>query len=182
MDEREFLKKIRTIQESDNKISLTDFPVNKLDGTVNAAQLISEESEPLKLLREDVQTLEAQEQKEEENKFKDIVSKLVKFEPIKVYPENVEWSGHLIREKVDWTFSLDDTTGCYIYTTELIQLRDETLEVLKKLRGYYDVWADEWSSRLTGLPTEESGEEVLDDTTDTGLEGDSDLGSEEMSF
>ena len=77
---------------------------------------------------------------------------------------------------------MDDTTGCYIYTTELIQLRDETLEVLKKLRGYYDVWADEWSSRLTGLPTEESGEEVLDDTTDTGLEGDSDLGSEEMSF
>ena len=131
MDEREFLKKIRTIQESDNKISLTDFPVNKLDGTVNVARLISEESEPLKLLREDVQTLEAQEQKEEENKFKDIVSKLVKFEPIKVYPENVEWSGHLIREKVDWTFSLDDTTGCYIYTTELIQLRDETLEVFK---------------------------------------------------
>ena len=89
---------------------------------------------------------------------------MVKFEPIKVYPENVEWSGHLIREKVDWTFSLDDTTGCYIYTTELIQLRDETLEVLKKLRGYYDVWADEWSSRLTGLPTDETEEEINLDT------------------
>jgi len=177
MDEREFLKKIRTLQESNNKISLTDFPVNRVKKkNTNMAQLISEESEPLKLLREDVQTLEAQEQKEEENKFKEIVSKLVKFEPIKVYPENVEWSGHLIREKVDWTFSLDDTTGCYIYTTELIQLRDETLEVLKKLRGYYDVWADDWSSRLTGLPTEDS-----EDTDELELDSEETMnfGSEE---
>lgn len=179
MDEREFLKKIRTIQESTDKIGVTDFPVNtvKPKNNTNIAQLISEESEPLKLLREEVQTLDAQEQKEEENKFKEIVSKLVKFEPIKVYPENVEWSGHLIREKVDWTFSLDDTTGCYIYTTELIQLRDETLEVLKKLRGYYDVWADEWSSRLTGLPTDETEEEINLDT-----EEGTDLGAEEPSF
>ena len=28
MDEREFLKKIRTIQESSDKIGVTDFPVN----------------------------------------------------------------------------------------------------------------------------------------------------------
>jgi hypothetical protein len=175
MDEREFLKKIRTLQESNNKISLTDFPVNRVKNKKNNIALLME-SEASLLLKEDVQTLEAQEQKEEENKFKEIVSKLVKFEPIKVYPENVEWSGHLIREKVDWTFSLDDTIGCYIYTTELIQLRDETLEVLKKLRGYYDVWADDWSSRLTGLPTEDS-----EDTEELELDSEevSDFGSEE---
>ena len=179
MDEREFLKKIRTIQESTDKIGVTDFPVNtvKPKNNTNIAQLISEESEPLKLLREEVQTLDAQEQKEEENKFKEIVSKLVKFEPIKVYPENVEWSGHLIREKVDWTFSLDDTTGCYIYTTELIQLRDETLEVLKKLRGYYDVWADEWSSRLTGIPSEEAEAEAGE-----GFGAEEGFGTEESGF
>ncbi len=184
MDEREFLKKIRTIQESNNKIGVTDFPVNRVNTKkVNMALLM--ESEANSLLREDVQTLDAQEQKEEENKFKEIVSKLVKFEPLKVYPENVEWSGHLIREKVDWTFSLDDTTGCYIYTTELIQLRDETLEVLKKLRGYYDVWADDWSSRLTGLPTEETedvDELELDSETTPDLDSEETGGEEEINF
>ncbi len=170
MDNREFLKKIRRIQESNQKINVTDFPVNTRK---NMAQLISENSEPLKLLKEDIQTLDSAEQKEEESKFKDIVSKLVKFDPIKVHPENVEWSGNLIREKIDWTFSLDDTIGCYVYTTELIQLRDETLEVLKKLRGYYDVWADDWSSRLTGAPSEET------ETEETGTEETEGFGEEE---
>ena len=140
-------------------VNVTDFPVNKTEkGTT---QLMVEEYEPLQLImEEDIQTLDPEEQREEENKFKDIVSKLVKFNPIKVHKENVEWSGHLIREKIDWTFSLDDTVGCYIYTTELIQLRDEVLEVLQKLRGYYDVWADEWGSRLTGGSTEDNTEET----------------------
>jgi len=158
MDDREFLKKIRRLQESENKIGLTEFPV----GHSNSTPKLIKESRILK--EEEIQTIEPDEQREEENKFKDIVSKLVKFEPIKVHTENVEWSGHLIREKIDWYFSLDDTIGCYIDTTELIQLRDETLEVLKKLRGYYDVWADDWSNRLTGAPTEET-----ETGTDTGF-------------
>ena len=144
MDDREFLNKIRKIQGSDNKISLTEMTVDSVTPPFeNKKKQLNRLLKESNLLNEDIQTLDAQEQKEEESKFKDIVSKLVKFEPIKVYPENVEWSGTLIREKIDWTFSLDDTVGCYIYTTELIQLRDEVLEVLKKLRGYYDVWADD---------------------------------------
>lgn len=156
MDDREFLKKIRRIQEGSDKISLTDIPVG-MGGLItenkkkSVIRLIKEENE--------IQTIEADEQRDEENKFKDVVSKLVKFDPIKVHRENVEWSGHLIREKIDWYFSLDDTIGCYVDTTELIQLRDETLEVLKKLRGYYDVWSDEWSNRLTGGSAEETGAE-----------------------
>jgi hypothetical protein len=82
----------------------------------------------------------------------------VKFEKIKVHQQNVEWSGHLIREKIDWVFSLDDTVGCYIKTDDFLQLKDESLEVLKKLRGYYDVWSDEWAGRLTGA-SDEGGEE-----------------------
>lgn len=170
MDNRKFLEKIRRLQESGQKISVTDFPVNKTKK--NLAQLMTEESEPLQLLREEeIQTVEPDEQREEESKFKDIVSKLVKFEPIKVHKENVEWSGHLIREKIDWHFSLDDTVGCYIDTTELIQLRDETLEVLKKLRGYYDVWSDEWSNRLTGGSADEAEGEGMEPEAGTEGEG-----------
>ncbi len=170
MDNRKFLEKIRRLQESGQKISVTDFPVNKTKK--NMAQLMTEESEPLQLLsEEEIQTVEPDEQREEESKFKDIVSKLVKFEPIKVHKENVEWSGHLIREKIDWHFSLDDTVGCYIDTTELIQLRDETLEVLKKLRGYYDVWSDEWSNRLTGGSADEAEGEGMEPEAGTEGEG-----------
>lgn len=174
MNEREFLKKIRRLQESGQKIGLTDIPVGQ-------GGLLNEQSKKQFLKEEDyIQTIEADEQREEENKFKDIVSKLVKFKPIKVHKENVEWSGHLIREKIDWHFSLDDTVGCYIDTTDLIQLRDETLEVLKKLRGYYDVWSDDWSSRLVGSPTdEEGGEEEIDFGAETGEEG---FGDEEGGF
>ena len=155
MDERKFLEKIRRLQESGKVIGLTNFPVkgygNKTGGLLNESEM----SQGIEI-GDGTQVVDKEEQRDEENKFKDIVSKLVKFNPIKVHPENVEWSGHLIREKIDWNFSLDDTIGCYIHTTELIQLRDETLQVLKKLRGYYDVWSDEWSSRLTGSSKEEA--------------------------
>jgi hypothetical protein len=177
MNEREFLKKIRRLQESGQKIGLTDIPV----GHNSNNGLLNEHSNKKFLKEEDyIQTIDAEEQREEENKFKDIVSKLVKFRPIKVHKENVEWSGHLIREKIDWHFSLDDTVGCYIDTTDLIQLTDDTLEVLKKLRGYYDVWSDDWSSRLVGSPTDEEGEEEVGFDTETGDEGG--FGDEEGGF
>jgi hypothetical protein len=160
MDDRKFLDKIRKLQESGERIGLTEIQDLSIKNKIKKSLLFEEELDmDFKVeISDDTQTIEPDEQKEEENKFKDIVSKLVKFEPIKVHKENVEWSGHLIREKIDWTFSLDDTIGCYVHTTELIQLRDETLEVLKKLRGYYDVWSDEWSSRLTGGPKPEGTE------------------------
>jgi hypothetical protein len=177
MDEREFLRKIRLLQESDEKIGLTDFPVKGVDSQKSSVLL---EQGDMMAMDDSIQTVEPDEQKEEENKFKDFVSKLVKFNPIKVHPENVEWSGHLIREKIDWNFSLDDTIGCYIHTTELIQLRDETLEVLKKLRGYYDVWSDEWSSRLTGASKEEAEQSEEEVDFDFGDEPAPDMGGTEQ--
>lgn len=175
MNDREFLKKIRRLHESNQKIALTEMPVgtDKLisESKIEAITKLIKKSNLIK--EEEIQTIEPDEQREEENKFKDIVSKLVKFDPIRVHKENVEWSGHLIREKIDWHFSLDDTVGCYIDTTELIQLRDETLEVLKKLRGYYDVWSDEWSNRLTGGSADEEA------ATEEGGFGEEGFGAEE---
>jgi len=168
MNDREFLKKIRRIQEGEDKINLTNPPVgmNKLIPKSKQDAIVKLIKESRLLKENEIQTVEPDEQRDEENKFKNIVSKLVKFEPIKVHKQNVEWSGHLIRERIDWYFSLDDTVGCYIDTSDLIQLRDETLEVLKKLRGYYDVWSDEWSNRLTGGSSEEGTEEVMGNQSD----------------
>lgn len=170
MDERDFLNKIRKMKETGSKIKLTE-----VSDISNKKTLINEEVIDIDKQNGDIQNLDPDEQREEENKFKETVTKLVKFEKIKVHRENVEWSGHLIREKVDWVFSLDDTIGCYIETTDFLQLRDETLDVLKKLRGYYEVWSDEWSGRLTGTPTEDSETNDMntgfEDTGDTGVVG-----------
>ena len=102
MDERKFLEKIRNLQKSGQKISLTELDINKK--TILKKSILNEED--IQGLDPDVQSLDPDEQREEENKFKDIVSKLVKFEKIKVHAENVEWSGHLIRERIDWVFFL----------------------------------------------------------------------------
>lgn len=173
MDDRKFLEKIRQLQKNGNQISLTEIKDTKLFS--NRTLLFEEEFDQNKMTvinseeSSDVQTIEPDEQREEETNFKNTVSKLVKFDPIKVHRENVEWSGHLIREKINWYYSLDENIGCYIDTTELIQLSDGTLEVLKKLRAYYDIWSDNWSSRLTGGPSTES-ETTTGTETSTGTE------------
>lgn len=151
-DIRELLGKIRHLQNENQQIQLTSF---------NDGKKLLKES---RLLREeDFQEVTAEEQKEEENKFKETVSKLVKFQKMKVYRQNVEWSGELVREKIKWVFSLNESNGCYVSveSQDMLQLTMEVIETLKKLKGYYDVWSDEWSARLTGTPTEEGGQEGM---------------------
>lgn len=172
MDDRKFLEKIRQLQRNGNQIKLTEIEDTKLfkgNKTLLFEEDMAQGNGGITTPQQqtDVQTIEPDEQREEESNFKSTVAKLVKFDPIKVHKENVEWSGHLIREKINWYYSLDDSIGCYIDTTELIQLTDGTLEVLKKLRGYYDVWSDNWSSRLTGGPSTEGEVTTSPETTGT---------------
>lgn len=151
-DIRDLLGKIRKLQNENHQIGLTSFTDGK--------KIIKEQKVRL-LKEEDFQEITPDEQREEENKFKDTVSKLVKFDKMKVYRQNVEWSGELVREKIKWVFSLNENNGCYvsIESEDMLQLTMEVIETLKKLKGYYDVWSDEWSARLTGSPTEDGGGE-----------------------
>ena len=157
-DIRNLLGRIRTLQTENTKIGLTSFEDVKKMLDNKERKRINESSTKM-LLREeenDFQEVTPDEQREEENKFKDTISKLVKFEKIKVYQQNVEWSGELIREKVRWVYSLSENNACYISieNEDMLQLTNEVIETFKKLKGYYDVWADEWGARLTGTPTE----------------------------
>lgn len=163
-DIRELLGKIRKLQNENHQIGLTSSGDVKKLLNENRTFLLKEENS-------DVQNVTPDEQREEENGFKGTVSKLVKFSPIKVYKQNVEWSGELIREKIKWVFSLNENNGCYISieSEDMLQLTTEVIETLKKLKGYYDVWSDSWGSRLTGLP--EGGETTpAAGGTETGAE------------
>lgn len=164
-DVRDLLGKIRKLQENNQQIgSLQSDDIKKLlqeqknpKVRVDSKWRLTEEEEIEMEVETEQESQEVtpDEQREEENKFKDTVSKLVKFDKIKVYRQNVEWSGELVREKVKWVYSLNENNGCYISieSEDMLQLTAEVIEILKKLRGYYDVWSDEWSSRLTGTPT-----------------------------
>ena len=171
MDNREFLKKIRDLQKSGEKIKLTESS-DVFDKTLNSKShnrlvesylkpVISEDFEPspkpgfeVEKESEEGQDISSEEQREEENAFKDKVSQLVEFEKIKVYSKTVTWSGRLIREGINWSYTLDDKIGCFINTDEddTLQLTDDMLKVIKAIRAYYDIWSDEWGSRLTGGP------------------------------
>jgi len=93
--------------------------------------------------------LDTDELKEEEDKFRQTVHNRVKFNKFKLYPasQNVEWGGEFTDSRMEWNYSLDDSRGVYI-TSELLQLDDDTLDVIKKLVGYYKAWSDDWATRI----------------------------------
>jgi hypothetical protein len=165
-DIRELLGRIRKLQNENHQIGLTSSKDVKKLLNENRNFLLKEENS-------DIQNVTPDEQREEESNFKGTVSKLVKFTPIKVYKQNVEWSGELIREKIKWVFSLNENNGCYISieSEDMLQLTTEVIETLKKLKGYYDVWSDSWGSRLTGLPTEGGETETGTETGGTAAMG-----------
>ena len=192
-DIRDLLGKIRRLQEENTPItSLESADIRKLleeqtkqrPVKISNYRLISEEVEEeidVEVSSEEAQEVTPDEQREEENKFKDTVSKLAKFNKIKVFRQNVEWSGELVREKIRWVYSLNENNGCYISieSEDMLQLTVDVIETLKKLRGYYDAWTEDWSSRLTGSTTEDgegletaAPENSNTESSDTGIEGD----------
>lgn len=106
--------------------------------------------------------LKEDELKEEEKKFRSTVSPRVEFNKFFIYPKasNVEWSGKFNDSDLEWVFSLDDSNGIYI-SGDLVRLNENMMDILKKLTGYYDTWANEWANKLAEeYPTskEEEGE------------------------
>lgn len=174
-DIRTLLGRIRKLQEENHKINLTSTEEVRNLVEQKQRERLLEISKGKKLIKEeDFQEVTPDEQREEENKFKETVSKLVKFEKMKVYKQNVEWSGELVREKIRWVFSLNENNGCYISinSEDMLQLTLEVVETLKKLKAYYDVWSDEWGSRLTGTTTgTEAAAETPESETPTPEEG-----------
>lgn len=101
-------------------------------------------------LSSDEEELSSTELAEEQQAFRDTVSPRVSFNSFKVYPKikNVVFSGEFENmDGLEWQFTLEDADGLYI-TASNVPISEGTLVTLKKLKGYYDNWADEWSQKL----------------------------------
>lgn len=94
--------------------------------------------------------LNSAELKDEQSKFRETVSSMVDFKSFNIYPNdsNVFFSGTLKDlGGAEWSFSLDQNDGIYI-DIDSLQLTDNALNTLQKLKGYYKNWKEEWSNKL----------------------------------
>ena len=81
------------------------------------------------------------------DEFVDEVSDLVDFNTLNVYPNNVEWSGKIIDEDIDFTFTIGEDSGIYI-NGDMVKVDNEFLDLINKLQQYYQKFKSKWSRIL----------------------------------
>ena len=75
------------------------------------------------------------------------VSDMVDFNKLNVYTNNVEWSGKLIEQYIEFFFSIGEENGIYI-EGEMIKADDEFLGLITKLNTYYQKFKSKWAKIL----------------------------------
>lgn len=98
----------------------------------------------------DEEELTSSELSAEQKNFRDTVSPRVEFKSFLIYPKtkNAVFSGKFQNlGGLEWQFTLEDSDGLYI-SADNIQMTDDTLDTIKKLKGYYENWADEWAQKI----------------------------------
>lgn len=92
------------------------------------------------------------------DEFVDEVSDLVDFNTLNVYPNNVDWSGKIIDQDIDFTFTIGENSGIYI-NGEMVKVDEEFLEMINKLQQFYQKFKSKWGKVLANRKkTKESPE------------------------
>lgn len=81
------------------------------------------------------------------DEFIEEVSDLVDFNTLNVYPNNVEWSGKLIDEDIDFIFTIGEDSGVYI-NGQMIKLDEDFMTTINKLQQYYQKFKSKWGRVL----------------------------------
>lgn len=72
------------------------------------------------------------------------VSDLTEFNKLNLYNNNVEWSGKIIESDIDFFISIGEKNGIYI-NGEMLKIDEEFIEILNKLRAYYEKFKSKWA-------------------------------------
>lgn len=72
------------------------------------------------------------------------VSDMVDFNKLNIYEKNVEWSGKIIDFDIEFFYSIGEENGIYIQG-DMIKTDDEFLEMITKLKSYYDKFKSKWA-------------------------------------
>ena len=81
------------------------------------------------------------------DEFTEDVSDLVDFNQLNVYSNTVEWSGKIIDKDLEFIYTIGESSGVYI-NGNMVKVDDETLELINKLKGFYEVFKSKWSKVL----------------------------------
>jgi hypothetical protein len=92
------------------------------------------------------------------DEFVEEVSDLVDFNTLNVYENNVDWSGKIIDEDIDFTFTIGENSGIYI-NGEMIKVDEDFLNMINKLQQFYQKFKSKWGRVLASRKkTKESPE------------------------
>jgi len=108
------------------------------------SKLITEAEE-----QQDEKDITPEEELKEQNEFANNVTKSVKFIKFKLTTNNALWGGLLFPgdKDIEFYYSLDSEDGCYI-TVEMLELSEDTVDVIQKLQGYYKHWYQKWAGEV----------------------------------
>jgi len=82
------------------------------------------------------------------DEFTQEVSDMVDFNKLNVFENNVEWSGKIIDFDLDFFYSIGEDNGIYI-NGEMIRTDEKFVEVVNKLKNYYDKFKAKWAKVLS---------------------------------
>ena len=82
------------------------------------------------------------------DEFVEEVSSLVDFNELNIYSNDVTWSGTLNDFNLEFDFRVGEENGIYFKVDNLSKLSDEILEVLEKLKKYYNKFKSKWGKLL----------------------------------
>ena len=80
--------------------------------------------------------------------FLNEVSEFVEFNTLNVYPNNIDWSGKIIDQDIDFTFTIGENSGIYI-NGDMLKVDAEFLETVNKLQTFYEKFKVKWSKILS---------------------------------
>jgi hypothetical protein len=92
------------------------------------------------------------------DEFVDEVSDLADFNTLNVYQNNVDWSGKIIDQDIDFTFTIGENSGIYI-NGDMVKVDEDFLSIINKLQQFYQKFKSKWGKVLAGRKkTKESPE------------------------
>jgi len=78
------------------------------------------------------------------DEFRTDVAELVEFGRLNVFPSNVEWSGKILENDIEFFYTINEPNGIYI-NGQMIKIDQDYLETINKLQAYYEKFKNKWS-------------------------------------
>jgi len=78
------------------------------------------------------------------DEFRNDVAELAEFDKLKVYQDNVEWSGKILELDLEFFYTIKEPNGIYI-NGEMMKLDEKYLEMIPKIQSFYEKFKNKWS-------------------------------------